>query len=111
MNNSPHITKTAKGRPNSAALQSLGDRIYSLEKRKEERDVKLQKELEIVLENISIAMLKNKIAAMLENKLATMLDNEFASFDDKIQRQINSKIKVMENKMELMEVRIHAMEK
>ena len=86
MNNSSGMT----------TLQSLGDCKDSLEKIREERDLKLQTELE----------------SMIENKLATMLDKKFASFEDiDIKKQIDNQIKVMDKKMVIMETRLHAMEK
>ena len=36
-----------------------------------------------------------------------MLENKFTSFEDKIQKQIENKIKLLENKMETMEIRLH----
>ena len=63
MNNSPHLRKIVKCRPSTFTLQSLYEYIESLEKRREEREVKLQRELE----------------AMLENK--------FTSLEDKIQKK------------------------
>ena len=68
--------------PNTVTLESLYDYIYSLKKCREEREVKLQTEL----------------AAMLENK--------FTSLEDKIQKQIEDKIELLENKMEAMETRL-----
>ena len=62
MNNSLHQPKIVKGRPSTVTLQSLYEYIESLEKCREEREAKLQKELE--------AMLKNK----------------FTYFEDKIQK-------------------------
>ena len=76
MNNSPQLPKITKGRPSTVTLQSFYEYIESLEKRREEREVKLQPELE----------------AMLENKIT--------SLEDKIQKQIENKIKLLENKME-----------
>ena len=87
MNNSPHLPKIVKGRPNTVTLQSLYEYIESLEKRREEREAKLQTELE----------------AMLENK--------FTSFEDKVQKQIENKIKPVQNKMETMEIRLQVIEK
>ena len=46
MSNSPHLPKIVKGRPSTVTLQSLYEYIESLEKRREEREVKLQTELE-----------------------------------------------------------------
>lgn len=87
MNNSPQLPKITKGRPSTVTLQSLYEYIESLEKRREEREVKLQTELE----------------AMLENK--------FTSLEDKIQKQIENKIELLENKMEAMETRLQVIEK
>ena len=87
MNNSPHLPNIVKGRPSTVTLQILYEYIESLEKHREEREVKLQIELE----------------AMLENK--------FTSFEDKIQKQIENKIKLLENKMETMEFRLQAIKK
>ena len=82
MNNSPHLPKIGKGRHSIVTLQSLYEYIESLEKRREEREVKLKTELE----------------AMLENK--------FTSLEDKIQKQIENKIELLENKIEAMETRL-----
>jgi len=82
MNNSPQLPKITKGRPSTVTLQSLYEYIESLEKCREEREVKLQTEL----------------AAMLENK--------FTPLEDKIQKQIENKIELLENKMEAMETRL-----
>ena len=87
MNNSPHLPNIVRGRPSTVTLQSLYEYIDSLEKRREEREVKLQTELE----------------AMLENK--------FTSLEEKIPKQIENKINLLENKMETMEVRLQAIEK
>ena len=64
MNNSPQLPKITKGRPSTVTLKSLYEYIESLEKRREEREVKLQTQLD----------------AMLENK--------FTYVEDKIQKQI-----------------------
>ena len=87
MNISPQLPKITKGRPSTVTLQGLYEYIESLEKRREEREAKLQKELE----------------AMLENK--------FASLEDTIQKQIENKIELLENKMESMETRLQVIEK
>jgi len=87
MNNSPQLPKITKGRPSTVTLQSLYKYIESLQKRREEREVKLQTELE----------------AMLENK--------FTSLEDKIQKQIENKIELLENKMEAMETRLQVIKK
>ena len=39
-----------------------------------------------------------------------MLENKFTSFEDKIQKQIENKIKLLENKMDTMEIRLHLIE-
>ena len=39
-----------------------------------------------------------------------MLENKFTSFEDKIQKQIQKKIKLLENKMETMEIRLQVIE-
>ena len=87
MNNSPYLPKIVKGRPSTVTVQSLYEYIELLEKRREEREVKIQTNLE----------------AMLENK--------FTSLEDKIQKQIENKIKLSENKMETMEIRLQVIEK
>ena len=61
--------------------------IESLEKRREEREVKIQTELE----------------AMLEKK--------FTSFEDKIQKQIENKIKLLKNKIDTTKIRLQVIEK
>ena len=76
MNNSPQLPKITKARPSTVTLQSLYGYIESLEKRREEREDKIQIQLE----------------AMLENK--------FTSLEDKIQKQIENKIELLENKMD-----------
>ena len=86
MNKSPHLPKTVKGRPSSITLNSIYEYLESLEKHREEREIKLQAELE----------------AMLENK--------FTSLENRIQKQIENKITILENKMETLEVRLHAIE-
>ena len=63
-----------------------------------------------MLENKFADMIENKLGNMIENKLAHMLDNKFASFEDKIQRQIDSKIKTMENNLDLIEARLQVLE-
>jgi len=87
MNNSQQLPKITKGRPSTVTLQSRYEYIESLEKHREEREVKLQTEL----------------AAMLENK--------FTSLEDKIQKQRENKIELLENKMEAMETRLQVIEK
>ena len=87
MNISPQLPKITKGRPSTVTLQGLYEYIESLEKRREEREAKLQKELEAVLEN------------------------KFASLENTIQKQIENKIELLENKMEAMETRLHVIEK
>lgn len=87
MNISPQLPKITKGRPSTVTLQALYAYIESLEKRREEREAKLQKELEAVLEN------------------------KFASLENTIQKQIENKIELLENKMEAMETRLHVIEK
>ena len=87
MNNSPHLPKIVKGKPSTITLQSLYEYIELLEKRREERVFNLQPELE----------------AMLENK--------FTSFEVKVQKQIENKIKPLQNKMETMEIRLLVIEK
>jgi len=82
MNISPQLPKITKGRPSRVTLQGLYEYIESLEKLREEREAKLQKELE------------------------TMLENKFSSLEDMIQKQIESKIELLENKMEAMETRL-----
>ena len=82
MNNSPQLPKITKDRPSIVTLQSLYEYIESLEKHREEREVKLQTQLE----------------AMLEKK--------FTSLEDKIQKQIENKIEPLENKMEAMKTRL-----
>ena len=56
------------------------------EKRREEREAKLHTELE------------------------ALLDNKFTLFEDKIQTQLDNKIKKLENKLETMEIRLHVIE-
>ena len=82
MNNSSHLPKIVKGIPSTVTLHSLYEYIESLEKCREEREVKLQTELEATLEN------------------------KFTSLEDKIQKQIENQIKLLENKMETMEIRL-----
>jgi len=48
---SPQLQKISKIRPSTIALQGLFEYIECLEKRREEREVKLQKELEAMKEN------------------------------------------------------------
>ena len=43
MNISPQLPKITKGRPSTVTLQGLYEYIESLEKRREEREAKLQK--------------------------------------------------------------------
>ena len=40
-----------------------------------------------------------------------MLENKFTSFEDNIQKQIENKIKLLQNKMETMEIRLQVIEK
>jgi len=87
MNILPQLPKITKGRPSTITLQGLYEYIESLEKHREEREAKLQKELE----------------AMLENK--------FVSLENKIQKQIENKIELLQNKMESMETRLQVIEK
>ena len=87
MNISPQLPKITKGRPSTVTLQGLYEYIESLEKRREEREAKLQKELE------------------------TVLENKFASLENTIQKQIENKIELLENKMEAMETRLQVIEK
>ena len=53
MNNSPQLPKIAKGRPSTVTLQSLYEYTESLEKCREEREVKLQTEIKAMLEKNS----------------------------------------------------------
>ena len=76
MNNSPQLPKVVKGRPSTITLHNIYNHIELLQKRREERDVRFQKELE------------------------TMLDNKFASLEDKIKKQIDNKTKMFVNKLE-----------
>ena len=62
-NNSPHLPNIVKGIPSTVTLHILYEYIESLEKHREEREVKRETELE----------------AMLENK--------FTSLEDRIQKQ------------------------
>ena len=68
MNNLAQLPKITKGRPSTIILQGLYEYIESLEKHREEREVKLQ------------------------TVLAAMLENKFTSLEDKIQKQIENKI-------------------
>ena len=81
------LPKITKGRPSTATLQGLYEYIESLEKCREEREVKLQTELE----------------AMLENK--------FTPLKDKIRKKIENKIELLENKMEAILTRLQEIEK
>jgi len=87
MNISPQLPKITKDRPSTVTLQDLYEYIESLEKRREEREAKIRKELE----------------AMLENK--------FASLEETIQKQIENKIELLVNKTEIMETRLQVIEK
>jgi len=87
MNISPQLPKITKGRPSIVTLQGLYEYIECLEKHREEREAKLQKKLE----------------AMLENK--------FASLEDTIKNQIENEIELLENKMEAMETRLQVIKK
>lgn len=87
MNNSPKLPNITKGRPSTVTLQSLYEYIESLEKCREEREVKIQRELE----------------AMLENK--------FTSLEDRIKKKIEKKIELLENKMEAMETSLQVIGK
>ena len=60
MNNSPHLPNIVKGRPSTVTLHILYEYIESLEKCREERKVKLQIELEAMLEN-KFTSLEDKI--------------------------------------------------
>jgi len=40
-----------------------------------------------------------------------MLENKFTSFEDKVQKQIENKIKLLQDKMETMEIRLQVIEK
>ena len=87
MNNSPQLPNITKGRPSTVTQQSLYEYIESLEKRREEREVNLQTQLKV------------------------MLENKFTSLENKIQKQIENKIELLENKMEAMETRLQVIEK
>ena len=50
MNNSPHLPKIVKGRPSTVTLQILYEYIELLEKCREEREFKLETDLESMLE-------------------------------------------------------------
>lgn len=84
---SPQLPNISKITPSTIVLQGLFEYIQCLEKRREEREIKLQKELE----------------AMKENK--------FVSLGDTIQDQIEDKIELLENKMVAMEARLQVIEK
>ena len=68
MNISPQLPKITKGRPTTVTLEGLYEYIESLEKRREEREVKLQTELAAMLEN-KFTSLENKIQKQIENKI------------------------------------------
>jgi len=51
MNNSSHLPKPLKGRPSEVNLDNLCEYIESLEKQREEREARLQIELEVMLDN------------------------------------------------------------
>jgi len=59
MNISPQLPNITKGRPSTLTLQGLYEYMECLEKLGEERDVKLERELE--------AMVENKFASLEEN--------------------------------------------
>jgi len=40
-----------------------------------------------------------------------MLENKFTSFEDKVKKQIENKIKLLQNKMEIMGIRLQVIEK
>ena len=58
MNKSPHLPKTVKGRPSSITLNNIYEYLESLEKHREEREIRLQTELEAMLENKFTCLLK-----------------------------------------------------
>ena len=69
MNISPQLPKITKGRPSTVTLQGLYEYIESLEKRREEREAKLQKELEAMLEN-KFASLEDTIQTQIEHSIS-----------------------------------------
>jgi len=84
---SPQLPTISKIRPSTIALQGLFEYIVYLEKHREEREVKLQKELE------------------------GMKENKFSCLEDMIQKEIENKRELLENIMVVMETRLHVIKK
>jgi hypothetical protein len=82
MNNPLHLPKPLKGRPSKVTLYNLCEYIKSLEKSRQQREAKLQIEIEI------------------------MLVNKFKSLEDKIQKQIDDRILGLETWLQKIEVRL-----
>jgi hypothetical protein len=91
MSTSPHIPKPQpfKGRPSKVTLESLYEHIESLEKMRVEREVKLQTELE--------AMLDNKFR-LLEDNIQTQIENRILGFETQLQRKWRLEYKKWKNK-------------
>jgi hypothetical protein len=77
----PPIPKThpVRGRPPKVTLESLYEYMESLEKRREERDAKLQIELE------SLEKRSEEREVKLQIELEAMLDKKIRLFEDTIQ--------------------------
>ena len=104
MNNSPHLPKVVKGRPSTVTLQSIYEYMESLKKCREEGEAKLYAYIE------ALEKRREEREAKLHTELEALLDNKFTLFEDKIQTQLDNKIKKLENKLETMENRLHVIE-
>ena len=87
MNNSPHLPKVVKGRPSKVTLQRIYEYMESLEKCREEGEAKLYAYIEASEKR------REEREAKLHTELEALLDNKFTLFEDKIQTQLDNKIK------------------
>jgi len=78
--------------------------MESLEKCREEGEAKLYAYIEASEKR------REEREAKLHTELEALLDNKFTLFEDKIQTQLDNKIKKLENKLETMEIRLHVIE-
>ena len=81
MSNSPHLTKTVKGRPITVSLHNLYEFMDSVEKHREGGEVKFFEYIE------SLEKRSEEREAKLQIELKSMLHNKFTSFQEEIQKQ------------------------
>ena len=105
MSNPSYFPKTIKWRPSTVTLQNLYDFMESVENHMEEGEAKLYEYIE------SLEKCREVRESKLQIDFKAMLHNKFTYFQEEIQKQLDDKIKKkLDNKVEIMETRLHAME-